>query len=66
MAQLRTHQEPAPPEIIADVRRLLEVKGEVETTKQLGISRQSFARVLAGLSIHKGTVAAVREGLSKS
>ena len=63
MAQLRTPQEPAPPDVIASIRALLDAKGEVEATKQLGVSRQSFARLLAGLSVHKGTVAAAKQGL---
>ncbi len=53
----------APPEIREQVRALVE-QGEAAAVKRLGISRIALARLVAGLPVRYGTIAAARAGLA--
>jgi len=48
---------------IRKLRALVEKLGEVATAKKLQITRQTLARVLAGLPVQSGTRALLREKL---
>ncbi len=50
----------------ADVRRVTNALGDKEAARRLGIARATLASVLAELTIARGTVALVRQGLPKA
>lgn len=55
-------------EVPADVQRgvsdLLRAVGEARAIEVTGVSRASLARLVAGLTVRKGTIALVRAGLA--
>lgn len=56
------------PLLESDRRRLSQqvlARGEPVVLRALGLSRNSLARALAGLTVHRGTVALVEDGLGK-
>lgn len=55
---------PLDDESIAAMRKLMNEVGEVKATQVLGLSRESFARALAGLGIRGVTKAAIVGGLA--
>ena len=52
-----------PTELKDAVRALIDKLGESEARKKLGLSRESIMRILAGYSVHQGTLALIRERL---
>lgn len=60
----------APAPLVADLRSRLaaEVKreGEENVRRRIGLSRDSFARALGGLTIARGTEAIIRAALDSS
>jgi hypothetical protein len=58
--------EAAPQDVRDAITALLAAHGEAATVDRLGVDRQTFARVLAGLPVRRGTLALVRESLAKT
>lgn len=45
------------------IRALISARGESAVARDLGLSRQSLARAIAGLEVRRGTAALIRERL---
>lgn len=45
--------------------RLVAAVGESQAKNILGVSRHTLARILGGLSVHRGTIALVEQRLSR-
>jgi hypothetical protein len=56
MAETRTV---APPDLVARLRDLDADVGTTKAAERLGISRETFARLVGGLGVRRGTVALV-------
>jgi|HubBroStandDraft_2_1064218.scaffolds.fasta_scaffold556702_2 hypothetical protein len=48
----------------ARLRILILERGEVQTAQDAGVSRQTLSRALAGLDLHRGSVALMRQRLT--
>jgi hypothetical protein len=57
--------EPAPPEIRETVAGLIHEVGQVKAAEMLGISAHAAERVLSGLGVRRGTVAAIKLALQE-
>lgn len=52
-----------PPELVTLARRYADDHGMVAAARELGVSRQSLAALLAGLRVRRGTVLLVARAL---
>lgn len=53
-----------PAALVAHARRYVETHGVNHTARELGISRQALAALLAGLPVRRGSVAVVAQALN--
>jgi hypothetical protein len=53
-----------PPPTRDRLRKLIGAIGETEAIAELGVSRQTLSRALAGLGVRRGTVALIEQQLS--
>jgi hypothetical protein len=58
-----TNSVSAPRDLQDRIRRLVDRVGIVEAAKTLGCARETLMRAAAGISIHPGTLALVRQNL---
>ena len=54
-----------PADTIAAVRALVDQGSEARAATELGVSRQTLARIIAGLPVQPGTAALVRERMTE-
>lgn len=52
-----------PPDLVTLARRYVDDRGVVASARELGVSRQSLAALLAGLRVRRGTVLLVARAL---
>ena len=53
----------APPELVARVRALDREHGTSKAAALVGVSRETFARLVGGLGVRKGTIALVERSI---
>ena len=56
------HDDLAPHEIVK-LRAAVEARTEAVVVEQIGLARATFARALAGLPVHRGSLAQIRSFL---
>lgn len=52
-----------PPGLQATVRQAITQRGIASVARQLGVSRQSLASLVAGLPVRRGTILVIESGL---
>jgi hypothetical protein len=57
--------EPATVELRSALAAMLRQQGETSLVKELGLSRQTIARIMGGLPVRRGTIALLRVGLAE-
>ena len=55
----------APKELQERVKKLIEKEGAVGASKELGVSRESIARIAGGIPVRAGTIALVTQKFSE-
>lgn len=58
-ATLAPPPDRAGPDLLAQIRDIVERHGQVEASRRLGVSRSSLLALLAGLAVRPGTLALV-------
>jgi len=54
---------PLPDKSIRELKKMVAERGERAVAEACGVSRDAFARVLAGLPVYRGTIALVERAL---